>query len=140
IGASSLIFCHLSQLQSLASSTNPLDAGKQLSLHSVIIFQPANHGSVILRDPMHPSTPSRLFKILCITALSFVVSGVSHARDLSLPPYDWATTAALQNNPELANDPLSQFTVDSDTDIWMRIRHGFAIPDLVDNPLVNTQT
>ncbi|GGI53268.1 lytic transglycosylase [Oxalicibacterium solurbis] len=89
---------------------------------------------------MHPSTPSRLFKTLCIAAFSFLFSGISHASDLSLPPYDWAKNAALQNNPELANDPLSQFTVDSDTDIWMRIRHGFAIPDLVDNPLVNTQT
>lgn len=89
---------------------------------------------------MHPPASSRLFKILCIAAFPLLFSGISRASDLSLPPYDWAKDAALQNNPELANDPLSQFTVDSETDIWMRIRHGFAIPDLVDNPLVNTQT
>ncbi|HWU99102.1 MAG TPA: transglycosylase SLT domain-containing protein [Oxalicibacterium sp.] len=65
---------------------------------------------------------------------------MSHASDLALPPYDWAKDAALQNNPELANDPLSQFVVDSDADIWARIRRGFAIPDLVDNQLVINQT
>lgn len=89
---------------------------------------------------MHRSASRRLLKPLCIAALPLIFSGISHASDLSLPPYDWAKDAALQNNPELANDPLSQFTVESDADIWACIRHGFAIPDLVDNPLVNNQT
>ena len=89
---------------------------------------------------MLPPASRILFKSVCIAAFLLTLSGISRASDLALPPYDWAKAAALQNDPTLATDPLSQFTVDSDADIWARIRHGFAIPDLVDNPLVNNQT
>ena len=89
---------------------------------------------------MHITASRRLLKIICTAAFLLNFSGISHASDLALPTYDWAKDAALQNNPELANDPLSQFVVDSDADIWARIRRGFAIPDLVDNQLVINQT
>lgn len=70
--------------------------------------------------------------------LSF--AGLSHASDLSLPPYNWVKDAALQDNPALANDPLSEFVVTSEDDVWGRIRKGFGIPDLTDNQLVINQT
>lgn len=80
-----------------------------------------------------------------ISAAVFLLGTVtaSHAAsDLSLPySYSsWAQDAALQDNPNLANDPLSEFVVASDVDVWARIRKGFAIPDLVDNQLVINQT
>ncbi len=89
---------------------------------------------------MHQSDFKALSRTLAALAFLLSFSGISHASDLSLPPYDWAKDAALQNNPELGNDPLSQFVVDSNADIWARIRKGFAIPDLVDNQLVINQT
>jgi membrane-bound lytic murein transglycosylase D len=78
-------------------------------------------------------------KVLSAAALLFSLSSALHASDLSLPQYNWAQDAALQANPDLA-DPLSEFVVNSDVDVWARIRKGFAIPDLVDNPLVINQT
>lgn len=79
-------------------------------------------------------------KIFPVAALLLGLSGFAQASDLSLPSYSWAQNAALQNNPDLANDPLSEFVVNSDVDVWARIRKGFAIPDLIDNPLVINQT
>ncbi|RQO33493.1 lytic transglycosylase [Herminiimonas sp. KBW02] len=76
--------------------------------------------------------------ITAAVLLSF--AGLSHASDLSLPPYNWVKDAALQDNPALANDPLSEFVVTSEDDVWGRIRKGFGIPDLTDNQLVINQT
>ena len=82
----------------------------------------------------------KLVLALPAAALLFGLAGFSSASDLSLPPYNWAQDAALQENPDLADDPLSEFVVNNDGDVWARIRKGFGIPDLVDNPLVNNQT
>ncbi|MBF8177708.1 MAG: transglycosylase SLT domain-containing protein [Burkholderiaceae bacterium] len=76
--------------------------------------------------------------ITAAVLLSF--AGLSHASDLSLPPYNWVKDAALQDNPSLANDPLSEFVVTGEDDVWGRIRKGFGIPDLTDNQLVINQT
>ena len=80
------------------------------------------------------------FKLVSAAVFLLGIAGTSHASDLSLPSYHWAQDAALQDNPSLANDPLSEFVVSSDMDVWARIRKGFAIPDLVDNQLVTNQT
>jgi membrane-bound lytic murein transglycosylase D len=88
---------------------------------------------------MHPSDLKVSIKIISSAVLLFSLSSVSIASDLSLPQYNWAQDAALQDNPNLA-DPLSEFVVNSDIDVWARIRKGFAIPDLVDNSLVINQT
>ncbi len=83
------------------------------------------------------------FKLVFSSIFVLGISGISHAAsDLSLPySYSsWAQDAALQDNPNLANDPLSEFVISSDVDVWARIRKGFAIPDLVDNQLVINQT
>lgn len=83
------------------------------------------------------------FKLVSASIFLLGISSISHAAsDLSLPySYSsWAQDAALQDNPNLANDPLSEFVVSSDMDVWARIRKGFAIPDLVDNQLVINQT
>lgn len=80
------------------------------------------------------------FKLVSATVFLLGIAGTSHASDLSLPSYHWAQDAALQDNPSLANEPLSEFVVSSDMDVWARIRKGFAIPDLVDNQLVTNQT
>ncbi len=81
-----------------------------------------------------------VFKLISSAAFLLCSSSIAHASDLSLPAYNWAKDAALQNNPGLDDDPLSAFIVGSETDVWARIRKGFGIPDLVDNPLVNNQT
>ncbi len=80
------------------------------------------------------------FKLVSASVFLLGIASTSHASDLSLPSYHWAQDAALQDNPSLANDPLSEFVVSSDMDVWARIRKGFAIPDLVDNQLVTNQT
>lgn len=80
------------------------------------------------------------FKLVSAAVFLLGIAGTSQASDLSLPSYHWAQDAALQDNPSLANDPLSEFIVSSDMDVWARIRKGFAIPDLVDNQLVTNQT
>ncbi len=82
-------------------------------------------------------------KVISATVFLLGTVSASHAAsDLSLPySYsNWAQDAALRDNPNLANDPLSEFVVASDVDVWARIRKGFAIPDLVDNQLVINQT
>ena len=82
-------------------------------------------------------------KVISAAVFLLGTASASHAAsDLSLPySYSsWAQDAALQDNPNLANDPLSEFVVASDVDVWARIRKGFAIPDLVDNQLVINQT
>ena len=82
-------------------------------------------------------------KFFSATVFLFGIATASHAAsDLSLPySYSsWAQDAALQDNPNLANDPLSEFVVASEVDVWARIRKGFAIPDLVDNQLAINQT
>lgn len=82
-------------------------------------------------------------KLISATVFLLGTASASHAAsDLSLPSsyMSWAQDAALQENPNLANDPLSEFVVASDVDVWARIRKGFAIPDLVDNQLVINQT
>ncbi len=82
-------------------------------------------------------------KLVSATVFLLGISAASHAAsDLSLPSSysSWAQDAALQDNPNLANEPLSEFVVASDVDVWARIRKGFAIPDLVDNQLVINQT
>lgn len=82
------------------------------------------------------------FKIIAATVFLLGATTSHAASDLSLPySYSsWAKDAALQDNPNLANDPLSEFVVASDVDVWARIRKGFAIPDLVDNQLAINQT
>lgn len=80
------------------------------------------------------------FKLVSTAVFLLGIAGTAHASDLSLPSYHWAQDAALQDNPSLANEPLSEFVVSSDMDVWARIRKGFAIPDLVDNQLVTNQT
>jgi len=89
---------------------------------------------------MRTTDLKKLALALPAATLLFSLSGFTSASDLSLPPYNWAQDAALQDNPNLAEDPLSEFVVNSDIDVWARIRKGFGIPDLVDNPLVNNQT
>lgn len=74
-----------------------------------------------------------------IAALLLGLSVSAHASDLSLPTYAWAKNAALLNNPDLVNNPLSEFSVNTDVDVWSRIRHGFTMPDLLDNSLVLEQ-
>jgi membrane-bound lytic murein transglycosylase D len=88
---------------------------------------------------MHPTAFKVSFKTVSATVLLFSLFGATFASDLSLPQYNWAQDAALQDNPNLV-DPLSEFVVNSDVDVWARIRKGFAIPDLVDNSLVINQT
>jgi len=88
---------------------------------------------------MHPTDLKKLRRALP-AAFLLGLSGAAVASDLSLPPYNWAQDAALQDSPNLADDPLSEFVVNSDVDVWARVRKGFGIPDLVDNPLVNNQT
>ncbi|GGI17842.1 transglycosylase SLT domain-containing protein [Oxalicibacterium faecigallinarum] len=89
-----------------------------------------------------PQSDNRaVLKLLASAAFLFCSSSVAHAAsDLSLPAYNWAKDAALQNNPGLDDDPLSAFIVGSEIDVWARIRKGFGIPDLVDNQLVNNHT
>lgn len=89
---------------------------------------------------MHPSDLKVSIKVISAALLVFGFVGIAQASDLSLPAYNWAQDAALQDNPNLADDPLSEFVVNSDVDVWARIRKGFAIPDLVDNSLVINQT
>ncbi|GGC17245.1 murein transglycosylase [Oxalicibacterium flavum] len=88
---------------------------------------------------MPQSDVRTVFKLLSSAAFLLCSSSAVHASDLSLPAYNWAKDAALQNNPALDDDPLSAFIVGSETDVWARIRRGFGIPDLVDNPLVTNQ-
>jgi membrane-bound lytic murein transglycosylase D len=88
---------------------------------------------------MHSTDLKKLAKAVPALVFLFSLSSFSTASDLSLPPYNWAQDAALQDSPDLA-DPLSEFVVNSDVDVWARIRKGFGIPDLVDNSLVNNQT
>src|SRR5690606_11630780 len=97
-------------------------------------------GRYFLRVPMPQSDIRAVFKLISSAAFLLCSSSIVHASDLSLPAYNWAKDAALQNNPGLDDDPLSAFIVGSETDVWARIRKGFAIPDLVDNQLVNNQT
>lgn len=79
------------------------------------------------------------FQLFPIAALLLGLSVSAHASDLSLPTYAWAKNAALLNNPDLVNNPLSEFSVNTDIDVWSRIRHGFTMPDLLDNTLVLDQ-
>jgi membrane-bound lytic murein transglycosylase D len=82
-------------------------------------------------------------KVISAAVFLLGAASASHAAsDLSLPSSysSWAQDAALQDNPNLANEPLSEFVVASDVDVWARIRRGFAIPDLVDNQLAANQT
>jgi len=88
---------------------------------------------------MHSTDLKALFKTFLLALSLFSLSSLVIASDLSLPTYDWAQDAALQNDPNLANDPLSEFIVKNDGDIWARIRKGFGIPDLANNPLVENQ-
>lgn len=60
------------------------------------------------------------------------------ANDISLPSYDWAQQAALDNTLD-QNDPTQQVIPIQTMDVWGRIRKGFGIPDL-DNTLVKNQT
>lgn len=91
-------------------------------------------------------TPKKRLKFLVLAlAGCFTVAAPAlvEARDISLPKYSKdAQLAAFQTAAEI--DPLSQFNDDdplteilsiNEVDVWGRIRHGFAIPDL-SNPLV----
>ncbi|HWT70903.1 MAG TPA: transglycosylase SLT domain-containing protein [Oxalicibacterium sp.] len=89
---------------------------------------------------MHSTDLKKIAKAAPAFVFLLSLSGFTAASDLSLPPYNWAQDAALQDNPNFADDPLSEFVVNSDVDVWARIRKGFGIPDLVDNTLVNNQT
>jgi len=60
------------------------------------------------------------------------------ANDLSLPSYNWAQQAAIDNALD-QNDPTEQVLSAQAMDVWGRIRKGFGIPDL-QNPLVVSQT
>jgi membrane-bound lytic murein transglycosylase D len=79
-------------------------------------------------------------KALPLAALLVSVSISAQASDLSLPYYNWAQHAASIENPDLPHDPAAQLSAKQDMDVWDRIRKGFGIPDLVDNPLVDNQT
>ncbi|ARQ45622.1 transglycosylase SLT domain-containing protein [Oxalobacter formigenes] len=91
-------------------------------------------------------TPKKRLKFLVLAlagCFTVVAPALVEARDISLPKYSKdAQLAAFQTAAEI--DPLSQFNDDdplteilsiNEVDVWGRIRHGFAIPDL-SNPLV----
>ena len=80
-------------------------------------------------------------KIAVPTMTSLLILGAhghTLANDLSLPSYNWAQQAALDNALDPI-DPTEQVLSAQAIDVWGRIRKGFAIPDL-QNPLVASQT
>lgn len=80
-------------------------------------------------------------KIAVPTVAAFLILGAhghTLANDLSLPSYNWAQQAALDNALD-QTDPTEQVLSAQAIDVWGRIRKGFAIPDL-QNPLVASQT
>ena len=80
-------------------------------------------------------------KIAVPTVAALLVLGAhghALANDLSLPSYNWAQQAAIDNVLD-QTDPTEQVLAAQAIDVWGRIRKGFAIPDL-QNPLVASQT
>jgi membrane-bound lytic murein transglycosylase D len=69
--------------------------------------------------------------------LLFSASFSTHASDLSLPFYNWSQVSTL-DKPYDPNNAVAQLMAMEEVDVWIRIRKGFAIPDL-DNPLVANQ-
>ena len=86
---------------------------------------------------MHPLAKKTV--IPTVAALLLLgAHGNSLANDLSLPSYNWAQQAALDNAMD-QNDPTEQVMSAQAIDVWGRIRKGFGIPNL-ENTLVVSQT
>jgi len=83
----------------------------------------------------------RLFPriVLSVTAVLISVSLPTSASDLSLPSVTSQQRAQADQSPEPIEATLQVLSMEN-TDVWERIRKGFAIPDLENNPLVATQT
>lgn len=84
---------------------------------------------------MHP--PKRTL-LSCLTVLLLGLSTTALASDISLPFRSWSqlANAAAPFDPE---DPLGQWLMMEEVDVWGRMRKGFAMPEL-DHPLVATHT
>jgi len=85
---------------------------------------------------MHP--PKRRIRLIAALLL-FSLSGAALATDITLPFRTWAQLSKTAGSPYDPDDPLGQWLMMDEIDIWGRIRNGFSMPDL-DNPLVATHT
>ncbi|HVL74549.1 MAG TPA: transglycosylase SLT domain-containing protein, partial [Noviherbaspirillum sp.] len=77
-----------------------------------------------------------------IPSLLVLLSGIpasAIATDLTLPYRSWSQLSAKAAAPFDPNDPIGEWLMMEEIDVWGRIRKGFAMPDL-DHPLVATHT
>ena len=84
-------------------------------------------------------------KILALAALFLCGASAAHANDLSLHPLGKDVRLAALTPSAPAQDMTRPGNAESDeismkeVDVWDRIRQGFFIPDLENNPLVDSQ-
>ena len=87
-----------------------------------------------------PGRRTRLSALTCPALATLVLLALARpaAADITHPFQTWAqlSKAAAPYDP---NDPLGQWLMMEEVDIWGRMRKGFAMPDL-DYPLVATHT